>query len=737
MVDARKPQQRPVSADRLRFLARGDTSPTDASELLAQLAFRTSVLEAQADAVNEGLLLVGPSGEEIISYNRRFAEQWGFDEDLLARKSDEAALGEAVTRLVDQDAFLARVQYLYEHPEESSVDVLTFQDGRVLERFSAPVRGSDGTYYGRLWAFRDITETVRVQQSLARRAAEQAALYRFTDQLHRATTLDEVYRSAIDAILEAVACDRASLLLFDEALVMRFVAWRGLSEGYRRAVDGHTPWRADEKDALPIAVDDVAGSDLDEELKATVLGEGIRAFAFIPLATSDRLIGKFMVYYDAPHAFSDEALSLALTIARQITFGILRKRADEDRARAEAALRAADQRKDEFLATLAHELRNPLAPVRNVLPLLQAKLADGEDVTRHLEMLFRQTSRLSRMVDDLMDVSRITRGHIDLRFETVDLVSVVNRALDLAAEEPGADELAFSVELPAVPVPILGDSIRLEQIVHNLLSNAIKYTDVGGSVSVAVVPLADSVEVRVRDTGIGLDVNTVEQIFDLFHQGDRSLDRSAGGLGIGLTVARRLVELHGGQIEVSSDGLGSGAEFTVRLPRHGGLSEGAGAAEAPVSSWERRTGRSVLIVDDNRDQTEVLAELVERLGHQPSVAHNGVEALRLASERKPDVVLLDLGLPELSGYEIAERLRKDPANRSMVLVAVTGYGQPSDRERSAQSGFDAHIVKPIELDVLEFLLDTGRAPDTAAPRRDGEVRSPRSAGTFPQQRSDA
>lgn len=668
------------------------------------------MLEAQAEAVNEGLLLVAPDGQ-IISYNRRFAEQWGFTDELMDKLSDDAALATAVNQLVDPEAFLARVRYLYEQPDELSNDELQFKDGRVLERYSAPVRGQDGTYYGRVWSFRDISEERRVERSLAQRADEQAALYRFTDQLHRARANQDVYEAAIEAIVTALACDRASLLLFDESDFMSFVAWRGLSDRYRHAVNGHTPWRPDDIDAEPITVASIIESDLDEGLKQTVLTEGIGAFAFIPLVSARRLIGKFMVYYDSPHQFDEDEVSLALTVARQIAFGIERRRAEEERIRAEEALREADRRKDEFLATLAHELRNPLAPIHNALPIMKRKLAAGDEVTHLVDIMERQTSRLGRLVDELLDVSRITRGHVELRREVTDLLPLVGSALEAVKEAADADGLQFDFGHARGPVPVVGDPMRLEQVIQNLLANAVKYTEAGGRITVRVSAINDAAEVRISDTGMGIDPAFLGQVFDLFQQADRSLDRARGGLGIGLTVARQLVELHGGTIEAHSDGLGTGSEFVVRLPL---VNEEPALAEPPRPSTTRSPShRRVLVVDDNRDQTEVLAELIGQMGHEVYVAHEGSDAIRLTAEVRPDVILLDLGLPGMSGYEVAEHLRRESANRSVRLIALTGYSQPSERERSRTAGFDVHIVKPIDTEELMQLLDGANTPGNA------------------------
>ena len=575
-----------------------------------------------------------------------------------------------------------------------------------------PLFDDDGRLIGGVNMLVDITARKKVELSLERGAREQGALYRFTDRLQRASTDGEIYDAALDAILEGLRSDRAAILLVADDGVMRFVASRGLSEAYRAAVEGHSPWELTDPNPESVTIPDVAASTLDEGLKSVVADEGIAAVGFVPLMSGGRLIGKFMIYYDAPHEFQRPDLDLALTIARQLAFAVDRRRSDEERRATSEALREADRRKDEFLATLAHELRNPLGPIHSALPLIQRGQTDGADTGRWLEIVARQTDRLTRLVDDLLDVSRITRGHIELRTERVDMAALVRRAIDAHAEEYDASGLRLERHVPDDPVLVEGDPIRLEQVVSNLLSNAIKYTDPGGTITVTVATADGMLEVGIADSGIGIDPVFLPRIFTLFEQADRALDRSNGGLGIGLTLARQLVELHGGTIRAESAGIGEGSRFTIRLPlaepgddaaRHGVVGGAMDHADA-----DRRRCR-VLVVDDNADYAEVLAELIGHWGHDVRVAHEGLEALRIAEESSPDVVLLDIGLPGLSGYEVGQRLRESPATAGALLVAISGYAQPSDRARSAEAGIDAHIVKPIELQTLEYLLDTAPA----------------------------
>jgi PAS domain S-box-containing protein len=379
-----------------------------------------------------------------------------------------------------------------------------------------------------------------------------------------------------------------------------------------------------------------------------------------------------------------------------------------DLKRAEQALKEADRRKDEFLAMLAHELRNPLAPIRNAVQVMNL-LAGGEpNLQRAREMIERQVKHLARLVDDLLDVSRITRGKINIRKEPVELASVIARAAETSRPLLETRRQALAVTLLPEPVLVEGDATRLAQVFANLLNNAAKYTNEGGRVTVTVERAGGEVVVRVRDTGIGIPAELLPRVFDLFTQGDRSLARSEGGLGIGLTLVRRLVEMHGGRVEAFSDGPGKGSEFVVRLPileRRRGRRTGLAEAEA---ARPQTAARRILVVDDNQDAAESLALLLRAEGHEVRTAPDGATALDLVPAYQPEVVLLDIGLPKMDGYEVARRLRAREGGRCGLLVALTGYGQEEDRRRATEAGFDAHLVKPADLGVLHELLRQGK-----------------------------
>jgi PAS domain S-box-containing protein len=383
----------------------------------------------------------------------------------------------------------------------------------------------------------------------------------------------------------------------------------------------------------------------------------------------------------------------------------------------EEALREADQRKDEFLATLAHELRNPLAPIRNVLQIMRTTGADAEQLVRLRDVMERQLEQLVRLVDDLLDVSRITRGKIDLRKERLDVAAIVRGALETSRPLLEAGRHQLTVELPPRPLYVEGDRTRLIQALANLLNNAGKYTPEAGHVVLTVEPGEDQVVLRVRDDGVGIPQPMLARIFDMFTQVDRDLDRSRGGLGIGLTLVRRLVEMHGGSIEAFSDGPGKGSEFVVRLPlwkEDGGTrQEEPGQDLIPPSSF-RLAPLKVLVVDDNVDSAQSLAVLLRLKGNEVRTAYNGPAALEEAVAFVPDVMLLDLGMPGMSGYDLARKIRALAALQNVVLVAQTGWGQEEDRQRSKEAGFDHHLVKPLDVAELEKLLASLRPKPATA-----------------------
>jgi signal transduction histidine kinase len=394
-----------------------------------------------------------------------------------------------------------------------------------------------------------------------------------------------------------------------------------------------------------------------------------------------------------------------------------------ERTRVELALKEAGRHKDEFLAMLAHELRNPLAPIHNAVQLMHRTPLTDPQLSWPRDVIGRQLAHLTRLVDDLLDVSRITRGKINLTKEVIELGTLMAQTVETV--QPLIEERGhtLTVNVPSGVLLILGDPTRLTQALGNVLSNAAKYTDRGGYITIAAIQNGSEVEIRVRDTGVGIPSDLMPTIFNLFTQLDRTSGPTQSGLGIGLALVQRLVEMHGGSVSAHSDGPGQGSEFLIRLPlfirerveseESLGSSNTQSALEQSMTNAEgiTRTQRRILVADDNNDALESLATLLQLSGHEVYTAANGAVALQSAEQNQPEVALLDIGMPKLDGYEVARRIRAQPWGQRITLIALTGWGQDSDRRRSQEAGFDSHLVKPLDLDKLSELL--AALPSTA------------------------
>ena len=439
------------------------------------------------------------------------------------------------------------------------------------------------------------------------------------------------------------------------------------------------------------------------------------------IAEEDQIIaslkaGKRIEHYETVRVRSDgERIVVSLTIspikddagnvvgASKIVRDITEQKRLEDNLRVLAAnLSENDRRKNEFLATLAHELRNPLAPMTNMLEVLKRSDGNADVLKRAHETIERQLGQMVRLVDDLLDLNRITHDRLELRRSEVELSSVIQQAVEVARPHIDAAGHRLSIELPDAPVYLNADRTRLAQVFGNLLNNSSKYTRPEGSISLKAKRDGDEVMVTVKDNGAGIPPDKLDSIFDMFMQVDRTAERSQGGLGIGLTLVKRLVEMHGGSIEPRSDGEGMGSEFVVSLPilsePRAAARDGSGVAPEPVR-------RRILIVDDNRDSADSLAMLLEITNNQTYLAHDGLEALAAIETHRPDVVLLDIGLPKLDGHEVCRRVREQPWGEDIVIIALTGWGQEDDRRRSQEAGFNGHLVKPVDYEKLLELLN--------------------------------
>lgn len=543
------------------------------------------------------------------------------------------------------------------------------------------------------------------RQALAAELAAARHLHAVSTQLIQADDIESLYEKILDTAIAIMRSDFASFQMLDsERGELQLLGHRNFDAEtalFWRCVRATSATscgmalRTGRRCVVPDVerCEFMAGSDDLERFRAT----GILALQTTPLfSRSGALLGMISTHWRQRHAPSESDFRSLDVLARQAADLI-------ERMRSEEALREANRHKDEFLATLAHELRNPIAPLRNALQVLKLKSNRNEHAPESVRMMERQIDYIVRLVDDLLDVSRLTRGLVALHKERVNLTSVLTEAAE--AIRPTCESMGhrFTVSIPPEPLWLDGDRTRLAEVLHNLLQNACKFTGRGGCIYLHACREGDEAVVRVKDNGVGLEPEQLPRVFEMFMQVDTSLARSGGGLGIGLTLVRNLVAMHGGTVAAESAGIGRGSEFVVRFP----VSAGADSAEvrtAPVAEPADVARRRILVVDDNRDSADSLAQVLQLRGHDVRTAYDGLAAVASAASFEPDLILLDIGLPELDGYEAARRIREQRGGDGLTLVALTGWGQETDRRQSADAGFDHHLVKPIEPAVLDRLL---------------------------------
>ncbi|MCX4241994.1 hybrid sensor histidine kinase/response regulator [Paraliomyxa miuraensis] len=444
-------------------------------------------------------------------------------------------------------------------------------------------------------------------------------------------------------------------------------------------------------------------TELSEQERTSYPTAGVIAYLGVPLVRNARLVAFLAIHQSAPRVWTPEEIGLAEEIAARTWAAVERARAEAALRISEERLREADRRKDEFLAMLGHELRNPLAAIRNATALIEHTTSPDPRMTRIHAVLERQSTHMTHLIDGLLEVSRIARGKIVLERTTLDACSVVEEVVHDHGSELEERQLELETELPAAPLWVLADRARLVQIFDNIVGNAIKFTPACGRVVVTLTAKDGAAVFRVRDTGVGMRPEMLEVLFEPFQQEAQDIVRSAGGLGLGLALAKGLVALHDGAIEARSAGLGEGTELVVRLPL-----APPPDVDAPRPRPNPSKPRHILIVEDNADARTMLAMLLELQGHAVALAETGLEALELLQRHSFDLILCDLGLPGMSGYDVAKAIRSDPKTRDTPLVAVTGYGQPSDRARTLDAGFDEHLVKPAGIEAIAAVLERYR-----------------------------
>jgi signal transduction histidine kinase len=547
-----------------------------------------------------------------------------------------------------------------------------------------------------------------------------------TRAISRATTVEEIYAAALDALDAGLDVSRSSILLFDPDGVMRFKASRGLSDGYRAVVEGHTPWQPDSPHPEPIVVGDVSEEVSLRAFLPTIRAEGIAAMAFIPLVSQGRAIGKFMLYYPAPHTLDPEDLQLADLIAAQVAFAIERSRAEEKVRVSEERLRfALDARltaaqeasrlKDEFLAMLSHELRTPLNAILGWVQILAGGGLSPDRLHQAIDVIGRNAKLQGQLIEDILDVSRIFTGKMDVDRKPLLVQQVLDTAINGALPAASAKRIAVVRDIPDDLPQVDADPKRLQQVLGNVLSNAIKFTPEDGCVDVRCAADADGVRIEVTDSGIGIAPDFIPFVFDRFRQADSRTTRHHGGLGLGLAIARHLIELHGGTINARSAGVGFGTTFEIQLPVGTVAPESVGAPNASASDSQplelRLDGATVLIVDDQRDSRDLLATLFDRHGAQVLQVSSAAAALDTLNSRLVHLLVADLAMPDVDGFELIERVRRTRIH--LPAIAVSAHARQEDRHRAFTAGYSAYCSKPLE--TAEFLRVIGRVLAVSPP----------------------
>ena len=528
-------------------------------------------------------------------------------------------------------------------------------------------------------------------------APPMAVCLTLTRAISQTRTVEEICDIALQALADGLGLSRSSILLYDSDGVMRFAAWRGISAEYRCAVEGHSPWRPDTPNPEPLVVPDVT---LEPSLAAflpTIESERIAAMAFIPLVSLGRVTGKFMLYYDEPHALSTDELQLVSLIAWQVAFAVERTRAEAQARRSEAAAEEASRLKDEFLATLSHELRTPLNAILGWVQMLQTGMVSPERLRHAIDVIGRNTNLQARLIEDILDVSRIISGKLEIEHAPVLIAPLIDTVVSgmMPAAQGKNIELVKTTphDLPVID----GDAKRLHQVLGNVLSNAVKFTPGGGRIDVRCAYQDDAIVIEVQDSGAGIAPEFLPYVFDRFRQADSRAIRRHGGLGLGLAIARHLIEQHDGDIRATSAGPGLGTTVHIRLPvSAGGSEEATASVSLPVDLDEefRMHGLTVLVVDDQRDSCELLAALFERHGARVVQCDSAESALGVLTDVEANLLIADIAMPDIDGYELIRRVRA--SHPTLPAIAVSAYARPQDRRRALSAGFDGYCAKPVE-----------------------------------------
>jgi PAS domain S-box-containing protein len=688
---------------------------TDAKQAETAQALLAAIVESSDDAIVSKTL-----EGRIRSWNAGAERLFGF--------TAAEAIGQPITNIIpperrdEEQTILARLRAgeRIEHYET----VRQTKDGRHLHisLTISPLRDATGKIVGASKVARDITARKESEAALVALKNELATQLSDVRRLHemslRLSTMLEVEPVLQEMLRTAMAIESADFGLVsltaadDERITIR--ASQGFDKDLLQELDD-IPLGCDTcfRDHERVVIEDIDADPTLASSREVARRAGFRAMHCTPLLTrSGKMLGVLAMQFRQPKRPSDRGLRLVDLCARQAAEFI-------ENAQLYEQLRRADRQKDEFLATLAHELRNPLAPVSNSLHIMRLSGDLSPSMSRVRDVMERQVNQMIRLVDDLLEVSRITRGKIELKREPIELAAVVRSAVETSRPLIDAAGHQLAITVDPEPITLEADPVRLAQVIANLLNNASKYTEMGGQIWLSARREGAEAVVSVKDTGVGIPAEMLPRVFDMFAQVDRTLKRSQGGLGIGLSLARSLISMHGGRIEARSAGPGMGSEFIVRLPLTAGVGRPLVVPPAPTSLGDRvRPTRRILVVDDTPEVAFALGKLLEAIGQDVRTVHGAAEAIREVRAQRPDIVISDIAMPQIDGYELARRLRAEVAMEGVMLVALTGYSQAADRQDALAAGFDRHLVKPVSLEALEQLLaDLPQRPDGVSPFR--------------------
>ncbi|MFO0951231.1 MAG: PAS domain S-box protein [Isosphaeraceae bacterium] len=691
---------------------------TDRKQAEEQVRRRASELQAIFDAAPVGINVADDPECRVIRGNRFIADLLGMSAGLNLSKSGPDA-GKLPYRVFRDGQELAPDELPMQRAARGCADVqelldVVRGDGSqvTLLIHAKSIPGEHGMSQGAVGIAVDVTRLKQAEEALKaserRLAADLADMTRLQEvslRLVRAEDTTALLLDLVDAAIAVTDADFGNIQLREpETGLLKIMASRGFDDEFLARFARVVPGRAAAREGERVIVEDVADSPYfsDPECVRALESAGVRAAQSTPLFNrSGEVMGVLSTHYRTKRRPAERDLKLLDLLARQAADSIERMRHEELLRDQAARLREADRRKDEFLAMLAHELRNPLAAVGNAATMLGIS-DDAESLAFCRDVIDRQTRLLGRLIDDLLDVSRINSGKIRLKREHCDAGTILRNVLESVEPLIGERGHHLVTEFAEGSLPLYADPARIEQVVVNLLTNAAKYTEPGGRIRLNSTRQGDQVVILVEDNGVGISPAKLPEMFELFAQGERSIARSEGGLGIGLTIVKKLTETHGGNVSARSDGAGRGSIFTVRLPAAARQDGTPSKAAPPVQT--RRTGARILVVDDSVDTARGMSRLLKLLGNDVRMAHDGPSAIEAARGFEPEYILLDIGLPGMDGYEVARRLRDDPSARPRSSSPSPGYGQEEDRRRSRDAGFDHHLVKPVVFNDLVTLM---------------------------------